>query len=133
MSQSILKKLRSLASLLILGGVLTTGAACRETRNRNVPEELLGIWTTNDPRYEDRYFELTTEATMIVGTGEGNSDTYIITNIESVTVSALTDYTLSYFKNAGNEYKFRFRYDPFDNGIIRFVNQKALKWRRKEP
>jgi hypothetical protein len=112
---------------------MASSFACRETRNKEVPDELLGIWTTDNSRYQGRHFEFTTEGMMAIGTGGGNVDTYFITNIESVENGALTDYTVTYLNRSGDEYKFHFRHDPFENGIITFTNQKALKWRRKEP
>ncbi len=106
---------------------------CGEAPDKTVPETLFGIWTTSNPRYVDRFFELTPDSIMRVGTGGDNVDAYAIRNVEAVPQDALTLYTITYLNDAGHTYEFKFSYDPFDGGIIVFVNQDGMRWTREEP
>ena len=69
---------------------------------------------------------------MRIGTGDDNVDLYTIQAIESVPQDALTFYTITYLNATGDPYEFKFTYDPFDGGIIVFVNQDDIKWTREE-
>lgn len=124
--------LRKLCFIGLLLAFSLTSIFCREVRDTKVPEKLLGVWTTSDARYKDRFFELTPTPTLRLGTGEANVDIYVIWNIETVPQNALTLYTVTYLNSSGDEYLFKFRYDPFDGGIITFVNQDEMKWTREE-
>ena len=125
--------LRSKTIIGLLLACSLTSVFCREARDTNVPEKLLGVWTTSNARYKDRFFELTPSSTLRLGTGDGNVDIYVIWSIETVPQNALTLYTVTYVNASGDEYLFKFRYDPFDGGIIVFVNQDEMKWTREEP
>lgn len=105
--------------------------ACR-SRNTDIPEQLMGVWTTTEPRYQDRYFEFTKYKSMRVGKGDGTEESYPIVNIEETPQNALKRYTITYLSE-GEEYYFHFTYDAFDTGIIRFTNQDNLRWYKKEP
>lgn len=120
----------TLIGLLLACSLIST--FCREARDTTIPEKLLGVWTTSNARYKDRFFELTPTSALRLGTGEANVDIYVIWNIESVPQHALTLYTITYLNSSGDEYLFKFRYDPFDSGIITFVNQGEMKWTREE-
>jgi hypothetical protein len=114
---------------LLAGAVITFG--CRHARTTTVPEDLLGRWTTTDPRYKGRYFEFTQSGGMRIGTGDDNVDIYTIWNVESEPEDAFTRYTVTYLNSYVQEYKLLFYYDAFDGGIIRFINQE-LNWTREE-
>jgi hypothetical protein len=111
-------------------GVLVT-AGCGRSRNTIVPGELQGTWTTHHFRYEDRFFEITANGTMRIGTGDGDVDIYTIWDIESEPQEALVRYAVTYLNADAQEYTFHFTYDSFDGGIIRFINQD-LKWKRQK-
>lgn len=104
---------------------------CRGSRTTTPPAHLIGVWTTTNPRYEERYFKLTTSSTMVVGKGDGLEDVYRIVMIEESTQDAMSRYTITYLSE-GEEYNFHFLYDPSGDGMIRFVNQEGLNWTREE-
>jgi|PlaIllAssembly_1097288.scaffolds.fasta_scaffold152387_1 hypothetical protein len=97
-----------------------------------VPEDLIGVWETTSPDYEDRFFEITS-GEVIFATGENTSDTYPITKIrmEKDPAGQKTLYTISHKNVEGKEYKFSFYYDPANQGTIRFKNQQEMVWTKK--
>ncbi len=97
-----------------------------------VPEDLIGVWGTTSPTYEDRSFEIKADE-IIFGTGEDKFDTYPITKIriEKDRKEQKTLYLICYKNIEGKEYKFFFYYDPANQGTIRFKNQKEMLWTKK--
>jgi len=98
-----------------------------------VPDDLIGVWKTSTPEYEDRFFEIKKDE-IIFGTGEGNSDTHRIDNIEMEKIPGVESplYTFHYKNLEGKEYKFSFFYDPKKPGAIRFKNQDKIVWTREK-
>jgi len=98
-----------------------------------VPDDLIGVWKTSAPQYEDRFFEIKKDQ-IIFGTGDGNSDTHRINNIEMEKIRGVESrlYTIHYKNLEGQEYKFSFYYDPIKHGVIRFKNQDNIVWTREE-
>ena len=54
-------------------------------KNRDIPVNLTGKWTTSAPGYQDRFIELTKE-TLVYGLGGDKKDVYLISSIKKVTV-----------------------------------------------
>ncbi len=114
-------------SILLAFAILTTPAACQFRKSTAVPDDLVGVWTTTDPKYADRFLELTKDR-ILFGTGEGNVDTHPIVNIEQAREEKHTLYTISYATPGGREATFSFYHDPADDGVIRFKNQQHIAW-----
>jgi hypothetical protein len=117
--------------VIAVAAVALFPSSCRGSRNTTVPEELKGTWTTTDPRYEGRFFEFTARGSLRVGTGDDNVDVYTIWDIESEREDAFVRYAVTYLSVDAQEYRFHFYYDPFDEGMIRFIHQE-LKWKREK-
>lgn len=102
-------------------------------RKTAVPDNLIGVWETSAPQYEDRFFEIKKDE-IIFGTGQRNFDTHRIKNIEMEKVRGEESslYTISYKNLEGQEYKFSFYYDPKRHGVIRFKNQDKIVWTREK-
>jgi hypothetical protein len=64
-------------SVLVLLALLAALACARE----QVPPELIGRWTTDDPRYADRALEIGTKR-ISFGIGSGERATYVVHGIE---------------------------------------------------
>ncbi len=110
--------------------LLFSHAGCQAEAVNDVPEDLLGTWTTGAPRYDDRYLKFTSDS-VIVGTGEYTSDTYIVVDIKKETEKFRTLYTVSYKKPGGANYKLTFYYDADDGGLLTFKHQEHLIWERE--
>ncbi|MBW2039487.1 MAG: hypothetical protein JRI46_07830 [Deltaproteobacteria bacterium] len=119
--------------VLVVLVILIIFFGCQCEKNRSVPNDLIGMWKTSAPKYADRLFEFKKDA-VIFGTGEGNFDTYAITNIEIEKIREEKGilYTIYYENREGEEYKFSFYYYPENRGVIRFKNQKQIMWTKEK-
>ena len=105
-----------------------------------LPDELVGVWKTSNPKYADRYLGLT-RATIIFGTGKGSIDVNFISNVEDVNFisnveKTLQDrailYTVYFHRSEGEEDNVSFYYEPRNGGIIKFKNQTHIAWIKDE-
>jgi hypothetical protein len=99
---------------------------------KTAPEDLIGLWKTSDPKYEDRFLEID-RSTITFGTGGGNSDTHSITSIEIEKGPEAKGnlYTIAYDKE-GQKFTFLIYYHPANQGTIRFKNQDQIVWTREK-
>ncbi|NIM18923.1 MAG: hypothetical protein GTO42_02710 [Candidatus Latescibacteria bacterium] len=117
------------ATILILFAVYVMSFGVDLERSKTAPQNVIGTWRTEAPKYADRYFEIT-ENRIIFGTGGASFDSQKIRYVESIT-QGVTSYHAIYYGNLGeNEYRFEFYYDPRDGGVIRFKNQIPIRWQR---
>ena len=66
--------------LIILGIVLVVFGLVNFPKSKTLlPDEMTGIWQSDDARYSDRFLRLTT-TTVIFGIGESEIDVYFITD-----------------------------------------------------
>lgn len=100
-------------------------------KNKELPENLMGRWTTSEPKYIDRYFELT-KTTFTYGLGENKENVYIISSIEKSMEGNKTLYTISYKDPAGLVLTRSFYFESVDGGVIKFKNQKKIEWTKEE-
>ena len=98
-------------------------------KNKDIPANLMGKWTTLSPGYQDRFIELTKE-TIVYGIGGGKEDTYIITSLEKNLEGKNIIYTIN-FKNSEVKFAKSFYYYPEDGGSIQFKHQEHIAWRKK--
>jgi hypothetical protein len=92
-----------------------------------LPEELVGVWKTSNPKYADRYLSLT-RATIIFGTSKGTIDLNFISNVEKTLQDKAILYTVYFHRSEGEEDNVSFYYDPKNGGIIKFKNQTHIAW-----
>ena len=109
---------------------LLCGTQCKnETR---VPDCLVGVWETSHPKYADRPFEITKDTLMLeYGGGYFDFEVYPIVNVERIDKDGQTLFILTYTIRKGLEYKFSFYYSSVNGGLIRFKNQKRIRWTKK--
>lgn len=116
------KKLFAAAAIFFLA------AGC-DSRNRWVPDDLIGVWKTADPKYADRSLEFTKDS-IVFGTGAGSVSAHLVTKISRATSDSSFLYNLTYKNQEGQEYRLSFFYDPERGGVIWFKNQKDILWRK---
>jgi len=114
-------------SLLAL---LFSHAGCQAEAVTDIPEYLIGTWTTGAPQYDDRYLQFSSNHVKF-GTGEYTYDTFTVVDIKKETEKFRTLYTVSYKEPGGARYKLRFYYDADDGGLLTFKNQAHLIWARE--
>ena len=92
-----------------------------------MPAELLGVWSTTDPRYADRAFEIKTDS-LVFQTGDGSFTKHSIKSVDLVQDDSIPLYVVDYLNN-DDAYTFSFYFDS-ESGTIQFQNQREMKWTR---
>lgn len=118
-----------LVLLVIFTGVL--GGQCQ--KGFAVPEELIGIWVTKDPRYFNTPFEIK-KNTVIFEQGLGYLDfeVYPIADVKMTESEGQTLYIIYYILPSGKIFEFSFYYSGTNGGQIRFKNQPDMVWTKKK-
>jgi hypothetical protein len=97
-----------------------------------LPAQLEGVWTSDDPRYSDRFLELPPTFVMIVtGRHERSSVQWIDkVNVESAgDRMVLTVYSTDF--QEGTHHELALQVSPANGGEIRLRNQSQV-WKRRE-
>jgi len=125
---SIIMKLK----ILILFIIVTAFLGCQILKDKTIPEELIGVWETSEPRYKDCSFELKDE-TIIFNNGPDYTNINFITDIEKLPEKDRVLYHIHYEDREGLEYMLSLFYFKASNGgVIRFKNQKEITWTKRE-
>ena len=66
---------------LLIFTLLAAIVGCQPATEKTIPDDLLGVWKTSEPKYADRFFEFKKDA-IIFATRENNTDTYSVASIE---------------------------------------------------
>jgi len=98
-------------------------------KNREIPVNLTGKWTTSAPGYQDRFIELTKE-TLVYGLGGDKKDVYLISSIKKGLEGNNILYTINYKNKDGLEFTRSFYYHPENGWTIQFKNQEHIEWRK---
>ena len=117
------------AAIVIISAVL--GTQC--SKETTVPDELIGIWQSSYPGYENRNIEIT-KSTLIFERGGGYFDfaTYPIVGVDKIIETGDILYIIYYVNPEGYEYKFSIYYSPKDGGTFRFRHRRQIEWSRKK-
>ncbi len=111
--------------------ILFFGAQCQ--KEFTVPEELIGVWVTDDPKYVDHPFEIKKDTLIFEqGLGYFDFDVFSIVDLEKMDEDGNTLYIIHYLIRAGRKFEFSFYYTPTEGGVIRFKNQPEMKWTKKK-
>jgi hypothetical protein len=110
---------------LVAAGV---GIAPQLAGSDKVPAELVGRWTTYDPRYEDRYFELRPDAMILLASvGEGTE--YAVRRVQRSQISQGSTYVINAYSERGGEYILTLDYRDAEQTIA-LGNPAHVLWRR---
>jgi hypothetical protein len=115
---------------LLIFTLLATIVGCQPATEKTIPDDLLGVWKTSEPKYVDLFFELKKDA-IIFATGEKNTDTYSVASVEQARDEEGLLYNIHYLNLEGQEYTFSIYYAPTNHGVIRFKNQKHFTWTKE--
>lgn len=110
--------------------MLATIWGCQPGDRQTVPEDILGVWKTAHPKYEDRYIEITKDA-LIFGTGGDTFRLHAIADVDNSREGKSIMYTITHINHEGQRYRFSFYYDPEDNGTMRLKHQQRIIWKRE--
>jgi hypothetical protein len=119
-----------LTSVAFAIGLLATTLGCQSGNGKTVPDNLLGVWKTSDPKYADRFIEIKNDL-IIFGTGGENSNFHAIVDIDQSREGKFIVYTITHLNHYGQRYKLSLYYDPFNGGTIQFKNRKHIIWTKE--
>ncbi len=116
--------------LMVLALLINLG--CSSNEIENLPQEVLGRWETETPKYAGFSFELSKETITFT---DLNAENRIESNIIEKRTKELDNennifYVVHYENEEGLALKFAFYYDPSGGGKIRLKNQKTTVWTR---
>lgn len=98
-----------------------------------VPEELIGVWVTKDPRYFNFPFEIKKNTVIFEqGLGYLDFDVYPIAGVKKTELEGQTLYIIYYTLPSGKKFEFSFYYSAANGGEIRFKNQPEMVWSKKQ-
>lgn len=117
-----MKPVTILAGLAVLLALI----GCHE-REVSVPDYLVGVWSTADPRYEGRYLQFTKDS-VVFQAGTDQVTVHRIKKLKETRTGQAISYKLTYRDVNGSNSKFDFTYDPANEGEIRIKNQKNITW-----
>lgn len=114
--------------LLGLFALFMLSVGCQSAK---LPNELLGIWRTDNPQYKGRYMKVDAQF-VVLGVGEDKPVPRKVVEITKSSEGIETLYTLKTNEKDEGEYSFSFYYSPADGGTIRFKNQPQLIWKKRD-
>ena len=123
-------KRTSSGALSALLGLSILVAGCKEPMLDETPTEILGRWTTTDPRYADRAFEITEERVYLHQGGDEFALYAVLGFRITVSEDDAPIYSVVYRDDAAEEYSFRFYLSHEGGDAIRFTNQQEMVWSR---
>ena len=97
----------------------------------DIPDELYGRWTTTEPRYEDRYFELS-QATVTFGRGDNGIAVYTLNSIQGEQEDEQIYYVVTFQDDEGTEYSQSIFFEDDDKDELMFKNQKDIYWHKQD-
>lgn len=109
-----------------------TNLGCSSNKIENLPQDVLGHWETETPKYAGFSFELSEKTITFT---DSNVENGMELNIIDKRTKELDKenkiyYVVHYENEEGLELKFAFYYDPSGGGKIELKNQKAVVWTR---
>lgn len=106
---------------------------CESRELETFPGELLGVWETSAPRYQDCFFELAKHLIIFANlTAIDNIQVNCIQEIEEIRKGRRRLYIIHYEDAEGQEYEFPLYYDPVRGGVIRFKHQEQILWTKMD-
>jgi len=99
------------------------------TRPLEVPATLVGTWTTDAPRYQDRHLSIT-PTTIAFGTGPLTVDVHTLSDVEvTPDPEGGTRYTLLFRESNGAEATLELLVPPETTNTLEIANRDEV-WRR---
>lgn len=102
---------------------------CGPESTKTVPDDLIGVWKTSEPKYADRPFQLSRDA-ITFWTGGGESYTRTVARVTRVREDGNVLYTVFYVDPADAE-RFEFKLAFYYDGSIRWKNRRDMAWAKE--
>jgi len=120
--------IRKMLSVPLLLVIACMASGCNNSRI--LPDTLVGFWTTQSPRYQDRFIELDNVYLFIGVDTRQVPRLQVVNKFKAVQAGNETTYTIysTDMQDVGNQMTFKF--SPANGGEIEFNNQGGVVWRR---
>ena len=112
--------------LLLLPMVL---GSCDWNDSKFIPDNLVGVWRTNDVRYRGRSMKLS-EDSVVIETGIGNPSKETVESVKIQPAGDETNYLIKCLTSDGSEHLLSLRFSSKWGGELRLEHQPNLTWRR---
>ncbi|HST08779.1 MAG TPA: hypothetical protein VLL05_00260 [Terriglobales bacterium] len=115
----------TLALLLCVG--------CNSNVMLTLPGTLEGVWTTDDPRFQDRSLELSSSFVIIITGHDDPASVQFVDKVESEPAAegtSMTVYSTDYLEGA--HYQMRLLFSPANGGELRIQNEGRV-WKHAAP
>ena len=123
-----------IACIFLSLAVLISLFGCQSGGPDGLPGELIGVWKTSAPKYNDCSFELTRDYIIFTNShSAAHVDTNFVLNMKQVPERGHFLYTILYENIHEQKYKFSFYYYSTKDGVIRLKNQTDVEWRKVKP
>jgi hypothetical protein len=117
--------------LLFVTFALVFAVQCQ--KQSAVPEELIGVWVTKDPKYANHPFEIKKDTIIFEqGLGYLDFDVYPIAGMKKTESEGQILYLIYYTLPSGKKFEFSFYYSAVNGGEIRFKHQPEMLWTKKK-
>ena len=119
---------------IVLSAVLMALAGCNGNMHSMLPGEVTGEWTSDDPRYQGRFLELS-PTFVITGTGPGQAPRVEwIDKVEVIATGNDTQFKVYTTElSLGTHDEMNFFFNSANGGQIRFRNQPRVWNRGRQP
>lgn len=114
--------------LLLLLAIVCGG--CDWNRSRFIPDNLVGVWRTDDPRYRGRSLELGKES-AVIGVGGDKPSIESVESVKTQQPEQETTYEISSRGADGTRHVLILRFSPNGDGEIRLSHPQNVVWKRR--
>jgi hypothetical protein len=97
-----------------------------------LPREMVGIWVTDDPRYQGCTMEIAMDR-ITFGSPEKDADTYLIQTVSSRMKDGRREVTVEYVNAERVYFTAEWIYSAEKEGSLRFKNRPAVVWTLRKP
>ncbi len=103
--------------------------SCSLQKTTEVPDELIGVWTTSADDYSGRSLELRNHS-VLIGTGEGTPSPSPVVEVIQEPAVGMTAYTVVY-RDLEGDFKLHLLYDAAQREL-RLKNRPQVTWTKGE-
>ena len=130
--RALTNEVRSIAALgralLLLLPIVLGG--CDWNRSKFIPDNLVGVWRTNDPRYRGRSMDLGKD-TAVISTGVEKPSVESVESVKVQPAGEETTYTIQCHTSQGARHLLTLRFSPRGDGELWFSHQQSIVWKRR--
>jgi hypothetical protein len=123
----MMNRIRAAATIM----VLLVGVACNHNTSSMLSPQLTGLWTTDDPRYQERFVELSPAFFILITGPHDPISVQWIDKVRSELQAEGTAFTIFSTDNSQNvHYETLIHFNPANGGELRFGNERPV-WKRR--